>query len=72
MKNFKKSKKKKGRKEKHMQEEKRRRGRPATGRVRDTQLVIRTTREERDFFKAQAAEHHLTLTDYFLMIAKKK
>ena len=55
-----------------MQEEKRRRGRPATGRVRDARLVIRATREEKDFFKAQAAEHHLTLTDYFLMPAKKK
>ncbi|KXB34803.1 toxin-antitoxin system, antitoxin component, ribbon-helix-helix domain protein [Aerococcus christensenii] len=55
-----------------MQEEKRRRGRPATGRVRDARLVIRATREEKDFFKAQAAEHHLTLTDYFLMLAKKK
>lgn len=54
-----------------MQEEKRRRGRPATGRVRDARLVIRATREEKDFFKSQAAEHHLALTDYFLMAAKK-
>ena len=54
-----------------MEEKKRKRGRPATGRVRDARLVIRATREEKDFFKGQAAKHHLALTDYFLMVAKK-
>ena len=54
-----------------MQEEKRRRGRPATGRHRTENLALRLTPKEKDFIKSKAKEHSLSLADYFLMLAKK-
>ncbi|AMB95131.1 plasmid mobilization protein [Aerococcus urinae] len=52
------------------QEKKRPRGRPATGRKRDKTLNMKFTEEERKYLKAQAKEHDLTLSDYFLTVAK--
>ena len=55
-----------------MQEEKRRRGRPATGRRRTENLALRLTPEEKEYIKSQAKASGLTLADYLLMLAKKK
>ena len=55
-----------------MQEEKRKGGRPATGRVRDKRLTFMVTESEKKRIKESAKAHKLALTDYFLMLAKKK
>lgn len=54
-----------------MQEEKRKGGRPATGRVRDKKITLRVTESERKMLKESAGIHKLTLTDYFLMLVQK-
>ncbi len=54
-----------------MQEEKRRGGRPATGRVRDKRLTFMVTESERKRIKESAKAHKLALTDYFLILAQK-
>ena len=54
-----------------MQEEKRRRGRPATGRVRDKKITLMVTESERKRIKESASIHKLALTDYFLMLVQK-
>lgn len=54
-----------------MQEEKKRRGRPATGRRRTENLALRLTPKEKELIKSKAKEHNLPLADYFLMLAKK-
>lgn len=54
-----------------MEEKKRRRGRPATGRRRTENLALRLTPKEKEFIKSKAKEHSLPLADYFLMLVQK-
>ncbi|WP_180946975.1 plasmid mobilization protein [Aerococcus christensenii] len=54
-----------------MQEEKKRRGRPATGRRRAESLTLRLTPEEKEYIKSQAKASGLSLADYLLMTTKK-
>ncbi|KAA9290556.1 hypothetical protein QP168_04025 [Aerococcus urinae] len=53
------------------EDKKRPRGRPATGRKRYKTLNMKFTEEERMYLKNQAKIHDLTLSDYFLTIAKE-
>lgn len=55
-----------------MTENKRGRGRPATGRRRDKKLTLQVTEEERSVIKEYAELHDYTLTDLLLKAVEKK
>lgn len=54
-----------------MQEEKKRRGRPATGRVRNKQVSAQVTEEERQKIKEYAKSKNYTIADLLLKSIEK-
>ncbi|CYU88132.1 TPA: hypothetical protein U1B14_001145 [Streptococcus suis] len=55
-----------------MQEKKRPRGRPATGKVRNKNITIAVTEQERETIKGYAKEKGISLTDILLNAVNKK
>lgn len=55
-----------------MQENKRSRGRPPTGLVRDKKITIRTTADEAEMIKHKAKESGENLTNFIIKLIKEK
>ncbi|MBO4115001.1 hypothetical protein J5571_00390 [Streptococcus suis] len=55
-----------------MQETKRPRGRPATGRVRDKKITLQVTENERERIKKYALENNITVTDLLIAAVEKQ
>lgn len=55
-----------------MTETKRPKGRPATGRIRNTRLSIFLTEEERTELKTKAHDNGLTIADYIMQLIRQE